>query len=217
MSRFFQSDRWAVSILAVLGFASFACSSRPSPVAYDNRVFYEYDGGGGKDLGEFLEAPVKELDGDLAEKPFIGVEILGGVARYSRPADWVIRRGSIRPEGRFIEYVSPLQVVISVYERLESPRDTWGSILSRYESDTEKQGGTLLGKSVPLATYDSQARAYDVRRKIPAGSEPFISYSREYVVRSDHRIVLVQIVRPRSDYGEAAPQLTKFVQSIRVL
>lgn len=217
MSSFFRPSPLAVSILGVLCLASSACSSRPAPVAYDNRVFYEYDAAGGQDLGQLLEAPVAELDGELAQQPFIGVEILGGVARYSRPADWVIRRGSVRPEARFIEYVSPRQVVISVYERLESPRDTWTSILGRYESETEKQGGTLLGKGVPLATYDSQARAYDVRRGIPAGSEPFVSYSREYVVRSDHRIVLVQIVRPRDDFGEAAPQLRKFVQSIRVL
>lgn len=217
MSSFFRPSPLAASALGVVCFASFACSHRPAPVAYDNRVFYEYDAAGGQDLGQLLEAPVQELDGDLEATPFVGVEILGGVARYSRPADWVIRRGSVRPEARFIEYVSPRQVVISVYERLESPRDTWTSILGRYESDTKEQGGTLLGKAVPLATYDSQARAYDVKRGVPAGSEPFISYSREYVVRSDRRIVLVQIVRPREDFGEAEPQLMKFVQSIRVL
>ncbi len=194
-----------------------ACGSQPAPVAYANHVFYEYDGGGGEDLSEVLEQPHVELDLESKGMGFIGVEVLGGVARYSRPKDWVIRGGSVRAEGRFIEYVSPRQVIIAVYERLESPDDTWGKILARYEADTEKQGGTLLGKSVPISTFNSQGRAYDIRRGVPAGSQPFVSFSREYVMRSDHRIVLVQIVRPREDYGEAEPELLNFVKSIRIL
>jgi hypothetical protein len=89
--------------------------------------------------------------------------------------------------------------------------------LKRYEDDTEAQGGEFMGKGVPLSTFDSQARAYDVRRGVPAGSEPFVSFSREYVLRSDHRVILVQIVRPREDFGEAEAELLDFVKSIRVL
>jgi len=185
-------------------------------MAFDNRVFYEHDAPTLGNLAEILEKPFAELDSD-AGRPFSGVEILGGVARFSRPRDWVIRRGSARPHERYIEYVSPRQVVVSVYERLESPRDPWHVVLGRYEAETEKQGGEILGKSVPVATFDGQARAYDVRRGIPAGTQPFVNFSREYLVRSDDRIVLVQIVRPREDFGEAEPELLTMMQSLRVL
>ncbi|HSC89901.1 MAG TPA: hypothetical protein VLC09_21670, partial [Polyangiaceae bacterium] len=139
------------------------------------------------------------------------------VARISRPKDWVIRRGSIRPEGRFIEYVSPRQVIFSVYERLESPRDTWSTVLGRYEEDTKAQGGEFLGPAVPHAAFNAPSRAYDVRRGVPVGKEPLVSFSREYVVRSENRILLVQIVRPREEYGEATEELTRVVQSLTAL
>lgn len=194
-----------------------SCTSPPAPQAYDNRVFYEYDAGGEGNLSEILERPFDDLDFQSSARDFEGVEVLAGVARYSRPKDWVIRGGSLRAEAKFIEYVSPRQVVVSVYERLESPADTWGTVLERYEKDTEAQGGLLQGKAVPVATFDSQGRAYDVKRGVPAGVEPFISYSREYVMRSDNRIVLIQIVRPREDFGEAESELLDFVRSVRIL
>lgn len=207
---------FARTAMAALGMCC-SCASPPAPQAYDNRVFYEYDAGGEGNLSEVLERPFDDLDIQSSARDFDGVEVLGGVARYSRPRDWVIRGGSLRAEAKFIEYVSPRQAVISVYERLESPEDTWGVILERYEKDTEAQGGLFQGKAVPIATFDSQGRAYDVKRGVPAGVEPFISYSREYVMRSDNRIVLIQIVRPREDFGEAESELLDFVRSLRVL
>lgn len=165
-----------------------------------------------------LEEPYPPLDGESRQgRQHLGVEILGGVARLSRPRDWVIRRGSIRPEGRFIEYVSPRQVVVTVYERLESPREPWNVILQRYEQETQEQGARIQGRSVPFATDRNQARAFEVRRGIPAGKEPFVSYSREYLARSDRRIVLVQIVRPREDFGEAEDELLRVMRTVRVL
>lgn len=199
------------------GCLSAACASGPVPMAFDNRVFYEHDAPSLGNLAEILERPFDALDTSAAGRSLDGVEILGGVARFSRPTDWVIRRGSARPHERFIEYVSPRQIVVSIYERLESPRDPWHVILGRYEAETEHQGGEFLGRSVPLSTFDGQARAYDVKRGIPAGSQPFVNFSREYVVRSDHRVVLVQIVRPREEFGEAELELLTMVQSLRVL
>lgn len=195
-----------------------ACASGPAPGALENRVFYEHDSPTGVALEDWLEKPFDELDLPKGKSfSYDGVEILGGVARFSRPQDWVIRRGSKRSEGRFIEYVSPRQTVFSIYERIESPREPWHVVLSRFEEETEAQGGKLVGKSVPLATFDSQARAYNVERSIPAGKEPLVSYSREYIVRSSHRIIHVQVVRPRADFGDAEPELMQVVSSMRVL
>lgn len=198
--------------------AAVGCASGPDPVAYKNRVFYEGDAGADVDLKRLLEKPWPPLDWTgKAGREHEGIEILGGVARISRPQDWVIRRGSIRPEGRFVEYVSPRQVVFSVYERLESPKDLWSTILDRYQADTREQGGEFLGPAVPHATFNAPSRAFDVRRGVPVGKEPLVSFSREYVARSSKRIVLVQIVRPREDYGEAEEELLRIVQSMIVL
>lgn len=165
-----------------------------------------------------MERPYAPLDGtsppDLEHE---GVEILGGVARLSRPKDWIIRQGSKRPEGRFIEYVSPRQVVFSVYERLESPQDTWSELIGRYKGDTEKQGGVFLGEGVPFSSWDTQARAFDVRRGVPAGPEPLVTYSREYLARSPHRVVLIQIVRPREEYGTAEAEFLRVMTTLSVL
>jgi len=216
MSYFGLTGPRAVQLILV-GVLAAGCASGPAPLAFDNRVFYEYDASNQGNLAELLERPVDELDRSAGEMSLDGVEILNGVARFSRPSDWIIRRGSARPSEKFIEYVSPRQVVVTIYERIESPRDPWHVVLERYEAETEKQGAELLGKSVPVGTFDSQARAYDVRRGIPAGSQPFVNFSREYLVRSDHRLVLVQMVRPREDFGEAEPELLTMMQSLRVL
>jgi len=104
-----------------------------------------------------------------------------------------------------------------VYERLESPQDPWAVLVERYTADTEKQGGVFLGEGVPFSTWDTQARAYDVRRGVPAGPEPLVSYSREYLARSPHRVVLIQIVRPRQEYGVAEPELLRVMTTLSVL
>jgi hypothetical protein len=204
----------AVSWLAI----ATGCSRTPDAVAYQNRVFYEGEAGADVNLKEFLEKPYAPLDGTSPpELEHEGVEILDGVARLSRPKDWIIRQGSNRPEGRFIEYVSPRQVVFGVYERLESPKDTWSLLIERYKADTEKQGGVFLGEGVPFSSWDTQARAFDVKRGVPAGPEPLVSYSREYLARSPHRVVLIQIVRPREEYGAAEAEFLRVMTTLSVL
>jgi len=193
------------------------CARTPDAVAYQNRVFYEREVGADVNLKEFLEKPYPPLDGTSGSLEHEGVEVLDGVARISRPKDWIIRQGSNRPEGRFIEYVSPRQVVFGVYERLESPKDPWATLLDRYKADTEQQGGVFLGEGVPFATWDTQARAFDVRRGVPAGPDPLVSYSREYLARSPHRVVLIQIVRPREGFGPAEAEFLRVMTTLSVL
>jgi len=205
-------------LTASLVAAAAGCTRTPDAVAYQNRVFYEGEAGADVNLKELLEKPFPALDGTSAGSlEHEGVEILGGVARLSRPKDWTIRQGSTRPEARFIEYVSPRQVVFAIYERLESPKDPWPDLLDRYQADTEKQGGVFLGAGVPASTWDSQARAFDVERQVPAGPEPFVSYSREYLARSPHRVVLIQIVRPRQEYGAAEAEFLRVMTTLSVL
>ncbi len=195
---------WAVLALFLIG-----CGG-PDPSAFRNRTFYEYGGmstGVDMNLIERDYPPLHDW-----EPKYRGVAVLTGIVRFSRPRSWVIRRASIEPQERYIEYVSPSQVLFSIYERLESPWDPWRVLLSRYEKDLKEEGGQLLSKPFPFASFNAQGREYVVERGVPAPKMPFVNRSREILLRSDHRIVLVQIVHqgrsPATVSREVLPALT---------
>src|SRR5690242_20729363 len=83
------------------------CSAGPDPIAFQNRVFYNYDDPFA-DISPF-EQRYPPLDlGERAPNPeYIGVTVVGGSIHLSRPKNWVIRTASNKPEERYIEYVSP--------------------------------------------------------------------------------------------------------------
>jgi hypothetical protein len=198
-----------------------ACASGPDPSAFKNRVFYEYGSGQltAKEIEEF-ERPYQPLDARAEARgssDYIGVQVLKGAVRLSRPRDWIIRSASLEPERRFIEYVSPRQIAFAVYERIESPLDPWREIMQRYEEDVQKEGGTLLGKAVPAATWNAQARAYDVQRAVPAPKAPFLNRCREYLVRSEHRLLLVQIVYQGETIEPFTEELLRVIDTLQVL
>jgi hypothetical protein len=208
----------AIPLFVCAGCLCAGCAGRPDPIAYQNQVFYDQDSGTAQSLATALERPFPALDGESnGNRPHQGVEVVFGLARLSRPLDWSIRAGSARSEQRFIEYVSPRQTLFSIYERLESPKEPWSVILNRYLDETKKQGGIVLGKAVPVALGNTQARAFDVQRAIPAGKEPFVSYSREYLARGKHRVVLVQVVRPRDDWGTSQAEMLRVLDSLELL
>ena len=182
------------ALAASTAFAAAGCRSTPDPIAFNNRVFYQYDDPNA-DINEF-EQRYPPLD--LAEKePFpeyIGVTLLKGAVHLSRPKDWVLSYASNKPTERFVQYVSPNEYLFSIYERVDSPEDLWRDVMGRYEDDTKAAGGEILSKRVPVSTWDAQGRAYVVKRGIKAAKQPFIGMSRETLARSDHRVVLIQIV-----------------------
>jgi len=200
----------------LLACAQFGCGAGPDPSAISNRTFYEYGrlGGEGTDL-EAFERPYPPLNID--EKAYRGVQVFGGTVRLSRPTNWVIRSASSEPQKRFIEYVSPSQIVFSIYERVESTRAPWRDVMNRYESEVTNDGGKIIAKPVPMATWNAQGRAYIVERGIAATKGTFINHSREYLLRSDHRILLVQFVSQSGDYRQSSDELIPVVESLQVL
>jgi hypothetical protein len=209
------------AILAGVLVAASACASGPDPIAFKNRVFYEYGRGQlTEQEREQFELPYRPLDSRAetrAGTDYIGVQVLKGAVRLSRPRDWIIRSASLEPERRFIEYVSPRQIAFAVYERIESPLDPWREILQRYEDDVKKEGGTLLGKAVPAATWNAQARAYDVQRAVPAPKAPFVNRCREYLVRGEHRLLLVQVVYQGDTIEPFTDELLRVIDTLQVL
>lgn len=204
---------------ALFAVAGVACAGGPDPSAFRNRVFYDFGGVGSAELAKSFETPYPPLDLEQAPPAmgYMGVEVLGGSVRLSRPKAWVIRRASNEPERRFIEYVSPNQVMFAVYERVESPREPWRAVMQRYEGEVEKSGGIVLGKPVPAATWNAQARAYDIERPVAAPKAPYVNHSREYLARSEHRIVLIQMVRPSESMQPVTGELLRVIETLQVL
>jgi hypothetical protein len=190
------------------------CRSAPDPIAFNNRVFYQYDDPNAA-INEFEERypPL-----DLAEKdPFpeyVGVTLLKGAVHLSRPKNWVLAYASNKPTERFVQYVSPNEYLFSIYERVDSPEDLWRDVMSRYEDDTKAAGGEILSKRVPVSTWDAQGRAYVVKRGIKAAKQPFIGMSRETLARSDRRVVLIQIVHQTGTLRPLAGEAYRVLQTL---
>jgi hypothetical protein len=194
------------------------CASGPEKVAFENRVFYQYDTLNPQQAAKSLEGHFPPLD--KTESPplpeYTGVSVLGGAVHISRPRDWVIRAGSVQPEHRYIEYVSPNEYVVAVYELVESPLDLWGDVEGRYEDQAKKSGADLLGQRIPMATDNAQGRGYFVRRPVAAAKGPLLNYSNEYLLRGEHRIVLLQIVHHSESLGPVDAELRRVVETLQV-
>jgi hypothetical protein len=200
---------------ALLIGSQLGCGAGPDPSAIRNRTFYEYGRLGGEATAAAYERPFPPLN--LDERRYVGVQVLDGAVRFSRPSNWVIRSASLEPQKRFIEYVSPTQTIFSVYERVESPRDVWREVMARYESEVTADGGKIIAKPVPVATWNAQGRAFLVERGIAAPKSAFINRSREYLLRSAHRVLLIQFVNQGGDYRQTNDEILPVVESLQVL
>lgn len=202
----------AAATAAVL--ACVGCGGSPTAPGKDE-VFYLH-GGGVIDKNEGLEVYFSPLD--VAETPrvprIVGVGILKGDVRMGRPIDWYIRSADYTPGRRFISYQSPRQFIFSIFERVDHPEDTWTEVLNRYEDDLEEQGAQIIAGRMPIATANTQARSYLVKMSVP--SRPaYQSYAHEVIIRSDHRLLLVQIVH-NEDIEAASDEMVASLKSMIV-
>lgn len=211
-----RTMRRSSALLLFSSFLPLGCASGPVPEAFNNEVFYASRDRASASTLSLFETPYPPFNLPEREPGYIGVKVIGGHVKLSRPRNWVIREASNRPHDRYIEYASPNQYVVAVYERLESPSDPWRIVLERYEKDLEDTGARALGKAVPVASFFSQGRAYTVERPVMAPKTPLVAHSREYLMRGDHRIVLVQIVHPRERIDPIAGELVHFLDAISV-
>jgi hypothetical protein len=161
-----------------------------------------------------LEIPYPALD--RPEGPggagWVGVSVLRAGVRLSRPSHWMIRDASVDPGHAYIEYVSPNAYSFAVYERSDAPTDLWRDIQQRYESDVATAGAKVVGRHIPMATGSNQGRAYTIERKTPLPSR-----SREWILRSEHRVVLVQVVTQDQDLSRIGAELLDVLSHLEVL
>ena len=194
-----------------------ACSGAPE-IAAKNRTFYDWAAATGADGAAAFEQRYPPLD--LAEQPprpeYIGVTVLRGGVHLSRPKDWVMRDADNAPGQAHVQYVSPNAYAFSLYERPESPGELWHDVMSRYAEDVQSLGAKIVGGAVPMATQRGQGRVYTVERTVEAAKRPLVSRSREFLVRGDSRVVLVQLVVESGDLPAVDEELLRVINTLEV-
>ena len=191
-----------------------ACTRGQAPPT--NRTFYA--GSVEEREAVSFETPYPRLNWPTegAEPEFIGVEILQGAVRFSRPNEWLVRDASNEPAAAYVHYVSPNAYSFAVYERHARPNDSWADILSRYESGVEAAGAQVLGRRVPVATSVGQGRAYSILTRVDPSEETILSRSREMLLRGERRLVLIQIVHQDDSLAAIDHELLRAVGTLEV-
>ena len=197
-----------------LGLTLAGCGGAPTAPGHDD-VFYLH-GGGVVDRTKSWEAYYPRFDHDKTDRlpRMVGVGIFDGDVRFARPTDWSIRDADYTMEHRFIAYQSPRQFTFSVFERVDPDQDPWPAVEKRYEQDTTDQGSDILASRIPVATANSQGRAYLLHTRVRAKPD-FEGYATEILVRNGTRVLLVQIVH-RQDIESIADEVTAALSSMIV-
>ena len=187
----------AAALLAALALAVAACGGSPSAPSQD-QVFYLH-GGGLVDKNYSWETYFKPLDLPVTDRVprIVGVGVFKGDMRLGRPIDWYVRAADYTPERRYISYQSPRQFLFSIYERVDSPQETWTDVERRYEADVAAEGSTILAGRMPVGTANTQGRAYLIKTKVPARPE-YQNYAHEIIIRGEHRLMLIQVIHGES-------------------
>ena len=205
--------------LVSLALLTSACGGGAAPNATQNRVFYQNgDTTAGGQAAPAIERDYPPLDtAEAAPMPeFVGISLFDGLMKFARPRAWVIRSASATPGARFVEYVSPHAYVFAVYELGESPDGTWHEIESGYEGQANKAGAKLVGQDVPMATANAQGRAYLVRKQVDAAKAPLVNFSNEYLLRGDHKVILVQVVHHEEHLAAIGDELRHVLESVEL-
>jgi hypothetical protein len=199
----------------LLGLAS--CGG-PADGATKNRTFYDWTIATDSGSKEFEERyPPLDLGAQEASPEYVGVTVLRRGIHLSKPKNWLLRDASNQPGQAYVGYVSPNAYSFAIYERPETASEPWRDMLKRYEDDAQSVGAKLVGKRVPMATGIGQGRAFSVERSVDAAKKPLVSRAREYLVRGQTRVVVVQIIYEGDDLSQVSPELLRVIDTLEVL
>jgi hypothetical protein len=200
--------------MVVLAAVAAGCGGSPTAPERD-QVFYLHERGV-IDRRYSWERYFPPLDRDAGGKlpRRVGVAVLDGDVRLSRPVDWYLRTADYTPERRHISYQSPRQFVFSIYERTDPTRVTWNELLKRYEESVEKNGSQIMAGRIPISTANAQGRSYLVKTPVPARPN-LETFAHEILVRSPERVLLVQVVHGES-FDDSVDEMLDAVRSMLV-
>ncbi|MEY4548203.1 MAG: hypothetical protein RL685_4398 [Pseudomonadota bacterium] len=190
------------------------CASAQPPAS--NRTFYDWSLGD-RAASDF-EQPRQTLDwpANQSAPDFVGVEVLQGAVRFSRPKNWLMRNASNQPEAAYVHYVSPNAYSFVIYQRPFAAGQSWPALCASYEAELQAAGGKVVGHDIPIATSRGQGRAYSIDTTFKSSSGPLISHSREMLLRGQRRAVLVQIVHQEQDLAEDDLELLRAIGTLEV-
>ncbi|MFO7178370.1 MAG: hypothetical protein DIU78_006700 [Pseudomonadota bacterium] len=205
-------------LYGVIGSVALACGGAPES-ATRNRTFYDWQVATESGALQAFERPYPPLD--LPEAPprpgYAGVSVLEGGVRLSRPMNWKLRDAGNVPGQRYVSYISPNAYSFAIYERPDPRGDDWKEVMRRYEDDAQSVGAKVVASQIPVAVAVGQGRAYTIEREVEAAKRPFVSKSREYVIRGENRIVLVQIVYQGETLTQVTDELLRVLETLEVL
>lgn len=204
----------AVSTLLAAALLGAGCGGAPTAPGADD-VFYLH-GNGLVDKNKTWESYYPRFDAEkTARLPrLVGVGVLDGDVRFARPTDWNVRAADYTPEHRYISYQSPRQFTFSIYERIDASGETWPEVEKNYEKQTTEQGSNILASRLPVATANSQGRAYLIHTAVRAKPN-FDGYATEILVRSGERVLLVQVIH-RQEKATIMDELTAVLDTMVV-
>ncbi|MCC6527710.1 MAG: hypothetical protein IT373_34005 [Polyangiaceae bacterium] len=199
-------------LVALAGAAG--CGGTPTAPSEDETFYLHQRGVIDKRVSWESYFPPLDRDASTLLPRRVGVALFGGTVRMSRPIDWYLRTADNTPSGRLISYQSPRQFLFSIYERTDPEGDPWSEVLKRYEEQVQKDGAQIVAGRIPIATSNAQGRSYYI--KTPVASRPdYENYSHEILVRSNRRVLLVQIVHPK-DIDASVDEMNDAVRSLLV-
>jgi hypothetical protein len=181
----------AVSIPAVLA----GCGGSPTAPDRDQTFYLHERGVIDKRYSWERYFPPLDHEEDKRLPRRVGVAVLEGSVRLSRPIDWYLRSADYTPERRYISWQSPRSFVFSIYEKTDPVRVTWDVLLNKYEESAKKNGSQILAGRIPISTANAQGREYFLKTAITARPD-LEAFAHEIVVRSPERVLLVQVVHP---------------------
>lgn len=195
-----------------------ACTSGcAKKTAVENHVFFQPDALVPNKPFEVAFPPL-DLPAQGGRSAYVGVAVLGGSVRFSRPIAWRIRRASNTMGFRFVEYSSPREYLFAVYERSDSTGwcSSWSDVLPQYEEDAKKLVD-WEGKAIPIAGFDVQGREYVLRRKVKGQRAPYINTSREFIFHGAHSYVLVELVHEGRSPALVEEDVLRTIETLSVL
>ena len=188
-----------------------------SPTAPDRDEVFYLHARGVIDKRFSWERYYPPLDRDATERlpKRVGVAVFDGDVRFSRPMDWYLRTADNTPEKRQISYQSPRQFIFTIYERTDPTEETWAETLARYEETVKQKGSAIKAGRLPIATANAQGRSYLVDTVIESKPENYSATAHEILVRSNNRILLVQIIHDE-DIEASVDEMVDAVRSMLV-
>ena len=170
--------------------------------------------GGAKEFEE--RYPPLDLAPQEPNPEYVGVTLLRRGIHLSKPKNWLLRDASNQPGQAYVGYVSPNAYSFAIYERPEYA----GTLAGHAEALRGRRAGRgREDRRQARAGRDGHRPGARLQRRTQrtAAKRPLTSHSREYLLRGESRVVIVQVVYEGDDLSQVNPELLRVIDTLEVL